>query len=592
MTIDTSQFDLILQPYANQGDKTVPPQNSPTGFANFLDGYTNDYEISLKSGNPQAKAVERRIQNYLFNQSTDHQMLWQQAGLPPWFAGMTTNGVAGYQINAVVIRYDSGSSVWRPYRSLTNNNITDPLTTPASWELIRTFAEILAVIPMPSGAGVAANELISVATDFNTLLSSGTFEFSTDAVVSGSANSPSDHTGTARAGMLEVKTWGAGATQVYAQRYLDRTGRIFTRGRLGPAAFSSWLLAPSAVEVQTGTYNYVVDSGVKNAVVGTFFPGIGTAANGRVVRVKIAVTNDAATTFNDGSGAKPVVGLGGTALAGGELIANRIAVLQYNSSIGTGSYTLLACEGGAQQLGSGSYLSGTPPQFNQSAQIITASWASQRGVQYSGVAGVANGASLAGTLAHVGGVVLSSGTGSNTYSVPNSASSPAIPSTARLELINIANAGMTVNRQGSDTFTLPNGSVVTSFIVPAGTQAWLVYIGSGAWLVQGLAVVQYDARLASSFASPNGWVRLQTGSGIWIYQWGTVTGVPAASGASATFPITFPNALLSVGATIKNSAGSAAALAAGVGFESASGMTVFNNGNGLATAINYYAVGY
>jgi len=56
---------LILTPFANAGDQTVIPPTDPNGFVNFANGYTPDYEINLGSGDPQAKAVERGIQNYL-----------------------------------------------------------------------------------------------------------------------------------------------------------------------------------------------------------------------------------------------------------------------------------------------------------------------------------------------------------------------------------------------------------------------------------------------------------------------------------------------------------------------------------------------
>jgi len=77
-----------------------------------------------------------------------------------------------------------------------------------------------------------------------------------------------------------------------------------------------------------------------------------------------------------------------------------------------------------------------------------------------------------------------------------------------------------------------------------------------------------------------------------IVQFGSVAGVPAGSGANATFPITFPNNVLAIGATILQSGGTSGAFAAGAGNQTTSDMTVFNNGVGAATSISWYAIGY
>jgi hypothetical protein len=75
---------LILTPFANTGDQTVIPPTDPNGFVNFANGYTPDYEINLGSGDPQAKAVERGIQNYLFNALTTAVQAWQTSNRLSW----------------------------------------------------------------------------------------------------------------------------------------------------------------------------------------------------------------------------------------------------------------------------------------------------------------------------------------------------------------------------------------------------------------------------------------------------------------------------------------------------------------------------
>src|SRR5579864_3994554 len=103
---------LITTPFANGGDRTPVPMTDPNGFVSFTTGYTPDYELNLASGDPQAKAVERGVQNYLFNAGTTATKAWQQANRPPWYNNMP----GGYQRWAEVV-FDTGDGLPRPYRS-------------------------------------------------------------------------------------------------------------------------------------------------------------------------------------------------------------------------------------------------------------------------------------------------------------------------------------------------------------------------------------------------------------------------------------------------------------------------------------------
>ena len=89
-----------------------------------------------------------------------------------------------------------------------------------------------------------------------------------------------------------------------------------------------------------------------------------------------------------------------------------------------------------------------------------------------------------------------------------------------------------------------------------------------------------------------GFIKLPSWLGGLILQWGKENAVASGGGANVTFPLTFPNACLSNGATINNTVGNSTALSAGVGTPSVSGMTVFHNGTNPATAITWYAIGY
>lgn len=90
----------------------------------------------------------------------------------------------------------------------------------------------------------------------------------------------------------------------------------------------------------------------------------------------------------------------------------------------------------------------------------------------------------------------------------------------------------------------------------------------------------------------NGYIKLPDWLGGLILQWGKVNAVPSGSAVTVTFPLYFPNAVLSNGATINNTAGNGTALSAGVGTPNQTNMGVFHNGANSATAITWYAIGY
>ena len=97
---------------------------------------------------------------------------------------------------------------------------------------------------------------------------------------------------------------------------------------------------------------FAADTGAANAYVCNFVPAItlGTRSESTPLRFKVANTNTAASTINDGVGTVALVGAARSALQGGEMIANGIAWIQWNASVGGGSYVLLFCTGAPQQV--------------------------------------------------------------------------------------------------------------------------------------------------------------------------------------------------------------------------------------------------
>lgn len=126
------------------------------------------------------------------------------------------------------------------------------------------------------------------------------------------------------------------------------TGRLKQRN----AANSAWLDkgpldAPLRDAASQG--EFVADTGAANAYVCNFVPAITARSESTPIRFKAANANTSACTINDGIGVVALVGGAHSALQGGEIIANGIAWIQWNASIGGGSYVLLFCTGAAEQ---------------------------------------------------------------------------------------------------------------------------------------------------------------------------------------------------------------------------------------------------
>lgn len=321
--------ELIPSPFAAQGDKDPIPQTSSTGFANLRDGYTPDYEISLASNNPQAKAVERKIQNQLFFIATQNAQAWQRQMAPPWFQGMP----GGYEQNAEVVRVGN-DGIMRRYRSMVNANASDPLSS-TTWEEQPAWSVMRSSIPMPAGGpGLSpGGEVITTGRNFNDLLN-GTWEFFSDSVVIASQNAPVyPASAGAAAGMLEAKSWISGSNTFCVQRYTDRVGNVAVRG-LNAGAWTNWMYAVNVMALQQGRVTYGVAAGPANAYTLTLVPQLqGGLVDGMILRVKFNTVNTGASTINvSGLGAKAIVGAANFPLTGGELGQGLIAELVFDAT--------------------------------------------------------------------------------------------------------------------------------------------------------------------------------------------------------------------------------------------------------------------
>jgi hypothetical protein len=115
-------------------------------------------------------------------------------------------------------------------------------------------------------------------------------------------------------------------------------------------------LLPSGVlqSIQGGNTTYALDTGAVNACAATFFPAITALVDGLTLRFKAANSNTGATTFSpNGISAAPIVGGNHASLQGGEIAATGDVWVQWNSSIGGGSWVLVESSGGGLQVAAG-----------------------------------------------------------------------------------------------------------------------------------------------------------------------------------------------------------------------------------------------
>ncbi|WP_265532602.1 hypothetical protein [Pseudomonas saponiphila] len=119
--------------------------------------------------------------------------------------------------------------------------------------------------------------------------------------------------------------------------------------------YSGAPLLPSGVlqSIQGGNTTYALDIGAANAYAATFFPAITSLQDGLMLRFKASNANTGASTFSpNGISAAPIVGGNHSALQGGEIVATGVVWVQWNSTIGSGSWVLVESSGGGLQVAS------------------------------------------------------------------------------------------------------------------------------------------------------------------------------------------------------------------------------------------------
>lgn len=323
--------DVIEKVFAVNGEQEIPPQLSANNFVNFETGYTPDYELRLNSNNPQAKAVERKVQNYMFAQLTMNAKAWQQQGLPAWYEDKTN----GYDRGVFVLHTVNG--VARPYRSLVDQNMATPGNDSQRWEYQQTMAEMISNIPMPAGGPQGSGNFIinDGGNSFNpTAVGTGAYFFATDAAAQATSGLPITQDGattTRMAGLLEVLV----RNTIRLARYTDRMGNQFVWVS-GSAGSSGWRQLVDFRVLQSGSQNFAVASAVGgnvNTLAATLVPAPGDLYNGMRVWIRIGSSNTGNVTLNlNGTGAKPIIGADYGQLSGGEIGPGMINEFVYDKS--------------------------------------------------------------------------------------------------------------------------------------------------------------------------------------------------------------------------------------------------------------------
>ena len=102
---------------------------------------------------------------------------------------------------------------------------------------------------------------------------------------------------------------------------------------------------------QSDSVKYALDTGGAGVYVASYVPAVKALLDGVVLRFKAQNGNTGASTFSpNGLTAAPIVGAAHSALQGGEIVANGDVWVQWNSSIGGGSWILIDSTGGALQV--------------------------------------------------------------------------------------------------------------------------------------------------------------------------------------------------------------------------------------------------
>ncbi|MCP1454523.1 phage tail protein [Pseudomonas kilonensis] len=147
-------------------------------------------------------------------------------------------------------------------------------------------------------------------------------------------------------GSLIPAAWGNSVTQ-------ELLGVITGAGMVPDETDLGQLLLAVRKINQSGLVDYALDTGTANAYSATYKPAPLALVDGLILRFKAARANTGASTFApNGLQAKPIVGLDHNAIQSGEVAVGGDVWVQWNSTIGSGAWVMIASTGMTKDSGS------------------------------------------------------------------------------------------------------------------------------------------------------------------------------------------------------------------------------------------------
>ncbi|WP_460052692.1 phage tail protein [Pseudomonas sp. H1_A05] len=189
------------------------------------------------------------------------------------------------------------------------------------------------------------------------------------------------------------------------------------------------------------------------------------------------------------------------------------------------------------------------PRFDVSDQIMTAAAVQARGLQYAGFYSSAG--AVPGSVSHIGAVVHFSGTGGNSYSLPDSAANN-LPSGSIIRLQNWSSSNLALAVQGSDRMqeNIDAAASASNRSIPTDSYVDCMYIGDRVWLLTGTGV-SAKTRQFGALLAPNGYQRLPSGL---LMQWMTANFASAFKSVLFNLPTAFPNQFFGCSVSLTDSA--------------------------------------
>lgn len=225
----------------------------------------------------------------------------------------------------------------------------------------------------------------------------------------------------------------------------------------------------------------------------------------------------------------------------------------------------------------------TATQFDSDGSVATTEFVRRSGLQYSGFAAYATNTAL--TLTHIGGTVSFASTTAINVTLP---STVGIMHGATLTLINVGAVVNVSTASSADTLG-PSSSTLGPIDLGRGETAEFVKLDNQWRLIGGTVLLKYTSLFSGQLGNP-GYQKYASGN---IDQWGYGT-TDANGEVFVTFPISFPNAFVSVVANHVGGDGAMVIMVGGTATRQGVRLKVRDYSGHVAAGwgVTYFAKGY